>query len=86
MTQSPLETYKSLVKDGTLHKDAVQEAAIQELQRLYDELLRDEEKPKLSFFERITGKNDDDEPSVPMGIYMHGGVGRGKVYVDGFIL
>ena len=78
MTQSPLETYHSRIKAGALHEDAVQENAVKELQRLYDELLSDEKKPKLSFFERITRKNEHDELSVPLGVYMHGGVGRGK--------
>ena len=78
MTQTPLEKYNHLVKTDELQKDSVQEAAVKELQRLYDELLADEETPKLSLFQRITGHNPEDEDSVPKGIYMHGGVGRGK--------
>ena len=76
MNQTPLEQYHQYVKDGTLHEDQVQEAATQELQRLYDELLAENAKPKVSFFQRITGNHSND--SLPKGIYMHGGVGRGK--------
>lgn len=75
--QTPIDAYNALIEDGTLHADSVQEKAVQELQRLYDAILVDNEAPKLSFFERITGKQLENQP-IPKGIYMHGGVGRGK--------
>ncbi len=80
MFQTPLELYQKRIKDGALKPDPVQEKAIASLQRLYKELMKaHEEKPK-SWFEKVTGlaKRGKD---VPMGLYMHGGVGRGKSMV-----
>ena len=78
MTQTPIEKYNALIASGEIHEDAAQLAAIKELQRLYDDLLKDEAAPKQSFFQRITGRGGDVEDTTPRGVYMHGGVGRGK--------
>ena len=66
--KSPLEIYKSRLKDGLLKDDEEQALAVQALQRLYQELL--DYKPKRGWFSRKR------EP--PLGIYLYGGVGRGK--------
>ncbi len=69
-----LNEYQKRVKAGDLHSDPVQEAAVTELQRLYDDVVNSMNKPSKSFFERLRG----DKVEIPLGIYMHGGVGRGK--------
>ncbi len=38
--QGPLATYEALVKDGTLRQDAAQHAALQQLERVYNDLLQ----------------------------------------------
>lgn len=75
----PLATYEDRISKGAIKPDIVQKRAMQELQRLYDDLLRDADAPKVSFFQRLTGATQGSE--VPMGVYMHGGVGRGKSMV-----
>lgn len=66
--QTPLEIYQSRLDEGLLKPDPVQALAAQSLARLYHEMLA--YKPKRGWF----GKKE--EP--PRGIYMYGGVGRGK--------
>lgn len=75
MTTTPIKLYKQQVVDGALHPDRVQESAVFALERLYDDLMEQESQPKPNFFKRITGAGIS--PPVK-GIYMHGGVGRGK--------
>ena len=64
MSRTPLELYTQRLKEGALQKDPFQKEAIESLQRLYDELTA-----KKKFLGR---------KKLPKGIYMHGGVGRGK--------
>ncbi len=63
----PLDIYRGFVTDGTLLPDPEQERAASALDRLYRDLLN----PKKSFFG--FGK-----PQPVKGIYIYGGVGRGK--------
>ncbi len=66
-----LARYDSLVASGELRPDPEQRAAAQRLSRLAAEL---DSPPKRGLFARLTGK---DAP-VPRGVYLWGGVGRGK--------
>ncbi len=75
--KTPLALYKKKTKEGALKSDAAQERAASELQRLYDELLDLHNRPKKSFFERATRFILPAE-APPKGVYIHGGVGRGK--------
>lgn len=68
-TISPQAQYKSRLDAGTLKPDPEQGAAIAELDRLYHEIVA--YKPKSGFFRKKIAP-------PPKGIYMHGGVGRGK--------
>jgi len=65
---SPLKIYQTRLKSGELKPDPVQDVAIAALDRLYHEVL--DYKPKKGWFSKA-------EPP-PRGVYMHGGVGRGK--------
>lgn len=69
-----LEEYKKRIESGVLKPDLVQERAVDELQRLYDDVLIFSKAQPSSFFERLRGEKRE----VPQGVYMHGGVGRGK--------
>lgn len=75
-THTPLSLYSEKLLHGGLHLDPAQGAAVKSLQRLFDELLEAEKKPRLSFFERVSAMNKPEV--VPRGVYLHGGVGRGK--------
>ncbi|PZO73968.1 MAG: cell division protein ZapE [Sphingomonas hengshuiensis] len=66
-----LTRYDSLVAAGELRPDPEQRAAATRLSRLAAEL---DSPPRRGMFARLTGK---DAP-VPRGVYLWGGVGRGK--------
>ncbi|MGH1398646.1 MAG: cell division protein ZapE [Alphaproteobacteria bacterium] len=66
--KSPLQIYQQRLNDGELKPDPVQEIAVSALDRLFHEVIA--YKPKKGWF----GKSDP----LPRGVYMYGGVGRGK--------
>ena len=69
-----LARYEQLIADGQLKQDAAQRAAVVRLERLQDEL--EAGPPKKTLFERLTGTRAASKD--PRGVYMWGGVGRGK--------
>ena len=69
-----LARYEALLADGQLQPDKAQRAAAERLQQLQDDL--ETPAPKPGFFARLTGSATV-EPD-PRGVYMWGGVGRGK--------
>ncbi|MFP4313623.1 MAG: cell division protein ZapE [Alphaproteobacteria bacterium] len=73
----PLKEYEALVKSGALQLDEAQAVAVQSLQRLYDEVMHARSKRPQNFFQRLTGFGSI-QKDAPQGIYMYGGVGRGK--------
>ncbi len=76
MTQTPLKLYHSRIKAGELKQDPEQERAVTALDRLYREVVDESNAPKIGFFKRLTGVGADKAPIL--GVYMYGGVGRGK--------
>lgn len=78
MTQTPLKLYQDRLATGALSPDPVQEEAVIELQRLYDAVMEDESAPKPTLFQRLTRWGQDADKATPKGVYMYGGVGRGK--------
>lgn len=69
-----LKTYEARVDVGEIEADPAQRVAVMELDRLALELSRLRPKRR-GLLGRLTGSKP--EP-VPRGLYMHGGVGRGK--------
>jgi cell division protein ZapE len=67
------ERYAALVASGELKPDAEQAAAAQQLDRLQQEL--EAPAPKAGLMGRLLGRK---APPPPRGLYMWGGVGRGK--------
>ncbi|GGE05210.1 cell division protein ZapE [Polymorphobacter glacialis] len=65
--------YDALIAAGELRPDAAQAMVADRLQALADAL--EAPAPKRGFFARLTGT---DEPEAPKGLYIWGGVGRGK--------
>ncbi|MDP5150369.1 cell division protein ZapE [Rheinheimera baltica] len=79
---TPLQKYQQdLTRDDFQH-DAAQEFAVLQLQRLFDDYIK--QKPQqLSLWQRLRGEKLKPQPL--MGLYFWGGVGRGKTYlVDTF--
>lgn len=74
--KTPLENYRMRLGAGDLHPDPEQEKAVLALDHLYHELIEDAATPKPGFFQRLTGAQD--KSTTIKGVYMHGGVGRGK--------
>lgn len=69
------ETYDSMIATGTLHADPAQEAVLPEFDRIRDALLAPAKK---GLFRKA--------PEPPMGLYLWGGVGRGKsMLMDMFV-
>ena len=66
-----VERYRALLAAGELKPDADQQAAVAVLDRLASELGSN---PRRGLLSRLAGK----APEAPRGVYMWGGVGRGK--------
>ncbi len=76
MTETPLQRYqRDLEKPGFI-EDAAQGRAVESLQRLYHELAQ--KPPPRGWLKRLLARQT--EPEV-RGLYMWGGVGRGKTYL-----
>lgn len=83
MTNTPLSRYRQDLQNPEFEPDAAQQLAVDNLQRLFDELVGAVPR-KPGWFERLGLING--EPTKPIqGLYFWGGVGRGKTYlVDTF--
>lgn len=68
MNPGPFEIYHTRVKEGVLKPDPAQEKAVRVLQRLYHDVLNPPKKKLFSF----------KAPGHVRGLYLYGGVGRGK--------
>jgi cell division protein ZapE len=75
----PLARYRSLIRDGAIRPDPLQEQAAARLDRLAREL-EAALPPGNSggLLSRLGFGREPSRPAAPRGIYLHGGVGRGK--------
>ena len=83
----PYERYRKDLQRQDFHHDPAQEAVIKRLQRIYDELLKQPPPSTTSgLLPRFLSRSKSPKGSVPIkGLYIWGGVGRGKTYlVDTF--
>ncbi len=85
----PYERYRRDLQQEGFQHDPAQERAILHLQRVYDQLLTQPEpvaSRKPGLLARLTGRNKAVAEAPPVrGLYLWGGVGRGKTYlVDTF--
>ena len=69
MKRGPRPRYNALVDAGALERDPAQDLAVDRLQTLHDALLKNTS-GRMRFFGGVR--------SVPKGVYLWGGVGRGK--------
>lgn len=67
--------YRKALAEKNYVADAAQEKAIMRLQDLFEELI-DFKEQRSGFFKRMINR-----PEVPKGVYMWGGVGRGKSFL-----
>jgi cell division protein ZapE len=72
--QKPLAIYESLIADGDYKADPAQHRAVRELERIWTEL---SSHPVSGWWAKIRGK----KPAPVTGLYMWGGVGRGKTWL-----
>jgi cell division protein ZapE len=75
---SPLQCYRDDLAKGIIKPDAAQALAVNELQRLFEELLQAREKPSglLASLSAMIGTIR--QPAPIKGLYIYGGVGRGS--------
>ncbi len=77
VTTEPISAYQTLIRDGKLRPDPNQQKAIELLQGLHSELdLYAQQMGQTGWRARLSIRNR--KRPVPKGIYMWGGVGRGK--------
>jgi cell division protein ZapE len=83
MPHTPISRYREDLKNPEFEPDPAQELAVNNLQRLYDDLVAFKP-PKESFLQKIGISKTLDKTPIK-GLYFWGGVGRGKTYlVDTF--
>ncbi len=76
----PLEKYQQAIASGDFSHDDMQEQAMTYLDNICQQLEKcDLEQPKKSFFSFF--KSSSSPLNVPKGLYMWGGVGRGKTWM-----
>lgn len=77
-----LSRYQADIKAGKLQPDPFQKAVIHLLQRLYNQLIEQEQIPaRRSFFDKLFSPTAKANASTPKGLYIWGDVGRGKTHL-----
>ncbi|MDO4895911.1 MAG: cell division protein ZapE [Moraxella sp.] len=74
--QTPLQKYESALATGEFSRDDVQAQAVKYLDDLYHEIIKSQNQETGFFASLFKSK-----PSAPKGLYMWGGVGRGKTWL-----
>lgn len=75
--QTPLQKYEAALATGNFSRDDVQANAVAYLDKLYHDIVKNESEQNQGFFASLfKGK-----PTTPKGLYMWGGVGRGKTWL-----
>jgi len=81
---NPIQAYQAALDSGQLQPDPMQHSVVDKLQDLYDRLLANESAPQArekqgGFFSSLFRKSDIAPEIQPVkGLYLWGGVGRGK--------
>ncbi|WP_273637014.1 cell division protein ZapE [Moraxella catarrhalis] len=75
--QTPLERYQVALATGDFSEDAVQLAAVTYMDNLYHEIIKSQDSSGGGWFSSLFKS----KPVMPKGLYMWGGVGRGKTWM-----
>lgn len=75
--QTPLERYQAALATGDFSEDAVQLAAVTYMDKLYHEIIQSQDNAGGGWFSSLFKS----KPVMPKGLYMWGGVGRGKTWM-----
>lgn len=75
--QTPLERYQAALATGDFSEDAVQLAAVTYMDNLYHEIIKAQDSSGGGWFSSLFKS----KPVMPKGLYMWGGVGRGKTWM-----
>lgn len=80
---NPLQRYQSDLKAGLITADSAQLDIVEQLQKLYENLLEQQARSRAIpvRFKRWLFRNRSRTVPAPTGIYLWGGVGRGKTYL-----
>lgn len=83
---SPTSRYQKAISDGTHQPDDVQKEAVTRLQAIYQALTAektpvDQPKGLMARVGKLLGKKEEPERAPVRGLYMWGGVGRGKTWL-----
>lgn len=79
---TPEQRYQQDLQRADFFEDAAQRRAVQALQALYTELVASEQEQRAAgLVQRVLGRFLAPEPVPVRGLYMWGGVGRGKTYL-----
>ncbi|MEB4677519.1 cell division protein ZapE [Enterobacteriaceae bacterium G50] len=84
---SPTSRYLQALEEGTHQPDDVQREAVNRLDTIYQELLANRAQPAqnggglMAKFGKLLGKREADVNTPVRGLYMWGGVGRGKTWL-----
>lgn len=86
LATTPQQIYQAALATGNFYEDAAQAEAVAYTQRLYEDLLSTIQEPKLhmnDLWQKLWKRKTDNKPVK--GLYLWGGVGRGKtLLVDNF--
>ena len=78
---TPKERYLAELDRGELQPDAAQCRAVEHTQRLYDELLEGRQSGGSGFLQRVRDLVSTPDVTPVRGLYLWGGVGRGKTHI-----
>ncbi|MBK4715355.1 MULTISPECIES: cell division protein ZapE [Tenebrionibacter/Tenebrionicola group] len=83
---SPIVRYQAALNEGAYHADDVQREAISRLDLIWQELVAREKAPPVSSglmarFGKLLGRRPASQAEPVRGLYMWGGVGRGKTWL-----
>ncbi|WP_312277591.1 cell division protein ZapE [Kosakonia cowanii] len=83
---SPTSRYLTALKEGSHQPDDVQKEAVTRLDTIYQQLIAEQEPTQqsgglMAKFSKLLGKRDSASREPVRGLYMWGGVGRGKTWL-----
>ncbi|AZI85970.1 AFG1 family ATPase [Kosakonia sp. CCTCC M2018092] len=83
---SPTSRYLTALKEGSHQPDDVQKEAVTRLDTIYQQLIAEQEPTQqsgglMAKFSKLLGKRDTTSREPVRGLYMWGGVGRGKTWL-----